>query len=328
MGNKVIQKAQPTHNQVHVDAVLTNLSVAYIQDTDQFIADKVFPQVPVNKQSDVYYVYDKQAWFKDDAQLRPPSTESAGGGYTLSTETYNCKIYAFHKDLDDRVMANYDNPLQPRRDSAEFVSHKLMLKREYTFMDKFLKTGVWGTDVDLDDADEDQWDDYSDSDPITYVTKKRREIYNKTGFKPNRMLIGGEVWDAIKDHPEILDRVKYTREAIDINPSLVARAFDLDDLVIAEGLYSDAAEGEDDINLTPFVDKKALLYFAPQRPSLLTPSAGYIFTWNNYTENAYALNTSSFYMEEIKSERIEGELAYDQKVVGQDLGLFMENVVS
>ena len=326
MANKVITKDQPTQNQVHVDAILTNLSVAYIQDTDQFIADKVFPQVPVSKQSDSYYVYDKQAWFKDDAQLRPPSTESAGGGYSLSTETYNALVYAFHKDLDDRVMANYDNPLQPRRDSAELVAHKLMLKREYTFMDKFLKSDVWGTDIDLDSSD-DQWSDYANSDPITYITQKRRDIYNETGFKPNRLLIGGEVWDSLKDHPEILDRVKYTREAIDINPSLVARAFDLDDIVIAEGLYSKAAEGETDLNLTPFVDKKALLYYAPRRPSLLTPSAGYIFTWNGYTDNAYAFNTSSFYMESIKSERIEGEMAYDQKVIGKDLGLFMENVV-
>lgn len=326
MANKVITKDQPTQNQVHVDAILTNLSVAYIQDTDQFIADKVFPQVPVSKQSDSYYVYDKQAWFKDDAQLRPPSTESAGGGYSLSTETYNALVYAFHKDLDDRVMANYDNPLQPRRDSAELVAHKLMLKREYTFMDKFLKSDVWGTDIDLDSSD-DQWSDYANSDPITYITQKRRDIYNETGFKPNRLLIGGEVWDSLKDHPEILDRVKYTREAIDINPSLVARAFDLDDIVIAEGLYSNAAEGETDLNLTPFVDKKALLYYAPRRPSLLTPSAGYIFTWNGYTDNAYAFNTSSFYMESIKSERIEGEMAYDQKVIGKDLGLFMENVV-
>lgn len=327
MANKVITKDQPTQNQVHVDAILTNLSVAYIQDTDQFIADKVFPQVPVSKQSDSYYVYDKQAWFKDDAQLRPPSTESAGGGYSLSTETYNALVYAFHKDLDDRVMANYDNPLQPRRDSAELVAHKLMLKREYTFMDKFLKSGVWGTDVDLNTDPDDQWSDYAESDPITFITQKRRDIYNETGFKPNRLLIGGEVWDSLKDHPEILDRVKYTREAIDINPSLVARAFDLDDIVIAEGLYSNAAEGETDLDLTPFVDKKALLYYAPRRPSLLTPSAGYIFTWNGYTDNAYAFNTSSFYMESIKSERIEGEMAYDQKVIGEDLGLFMENVV-
>jgi hypothetical protein len=34
---------QPTQSQVHVDAVLTNISVGYMQDAANFIADKVFP---------------------------------------------------------------------------------------------------------------------------------------------------------------------------------------------------------------------------------------------------------------------------------------------
>lgn len=336
MGNKVtIKKSQPTAREVHVDSVLTNISVAYLQDTADFIADQVFPLVPVNKKSDTYYVYDKQSWFLDEAERRAPSTESAGSGYRQSTETYNCEIYAFHKDLDNQTMSNYDNPLSPRRDSSELVSRKLLLKREKTFMESYLKTGVWGRDVDVS-SDSDEWDDYDNSDPITFVTQERRKVKNATGFKPNGLLIGGEVWDVLKDHPAILDRVKYTREAIDINPQLVARAFDLDKLVIAEGLYSDAQEfadfddrnDGDKIDLTPFVGKNGLLFYTPDSPSLLRPSAGYIFTWNQYTNNPYGMNVSAFYMDHIKSERIEGEMAYDQKVVGKDLGVFLENIVS
>ena len=45
----------PTLSQVHVDAILTNSSVAYIQAADNFIANKVFPIVPVDKQSDLYF---------------------------------------------------------------------------------------------------------------------------------------------------------------------------------------------------------------------------------------------------------------------------------
>ncbi len=48
--------AQPTASDVHVDAVLTNLSVAYIQEQDAYIATKVFPVIPVDKKSDKYYV--------------------------------------------------------------------------------------------------------------------------------------------------------------------------------------------------------------------------------------------------------------------------------
>ena len=66
---------QPTQSAVHVNRPLTMLSVAYAQAQSAFIADKVFPVVPVDKQSDLYYVYTKNDWFRDEAQVRPPATE-------------------------------------------------------------------------------------------------------------------------------------------------------------------------------------------------------------------------------------------------------------
>ena len=41
--------AQLTSGAVHIDAPLTNLTVAFVQDATGFIADKVFPRVPVDK---------------------------------------------------------------------------------------------------------------------------------------------------------------------------------------------------------------------------------------------------------------------------------------
>ena len=70
----------PTLSQVHVDAILTNASVAYIQSADNFIANKVFPIVPVDKQSDLYFKYTKEDWFRDDAKVRADGAEAAVAG--------------------------------------------------------------------------------------------------------------------------------------------------------------------------------------------------------------------------------------------------------
>lgn len=56
MNYTAIRKSQPTASDVHIDKPLTNISVAYIQNTNEFIADKVFPTVPVDKQTDKYFV--------------------------------------------------------------------------------------------------------------------------------------------------------------------------------------------------------------------------------------------------------------------------------
>jgi hypothetical protein len=58
--------------------------------------------------------------------------------------------------------------------------------------------------------------------------------------------------------------------------------------------------------------KSALLCYTPSAPSLMTPAAGYIFTWNGYLAgNSYGVRMKNFRMEHIASDRIEGEMTYD-----------------
>jgi hypothetical protein len=89
---------RPTPSDVHVNAPLTNISIAYIQRATQFIADRVFPIVPVTKQSDRYFVYTRADWLRSEVQLRGPASESAGGGWVLdNTPTYFADVWAVHK---------------------------------------------------------------------------------------------------------------------------------------------------------------------------------------------------------------------------------------
>lgn len=329
---EVINKGQPTLSEVHINKPLTNISVAYIQDASEYIASKIFPIVGVSKASDKYFTYDKNDWFRDEAQLRAPATESAGGGYNLSDDSYMCEVWAFHKDIDAQTESNYDEPLDADRDATEFVTQRLLLKRDKLFLDNFLTTSVWDTDkqggASGSSPDFVQWDDFTNSDPIGDITGWRRTVKKTTGLKPNKLLIGGLVWDKLKDHPDILERIKYTREALNINPSLVARAFDLDDIVIAEAIEATNNEGAT-AAYDHMVGDKALLYYTPRRASILQPAAGYIFAWTGYAgANAYGIGMDSFYMKAIKSRRIEGEMAFDIKKVGGDLAVYLYDVLS
>ena len=87
----------PSSNQTHVSRPLTNISVMYRQNAAGYVATKVFPTVPVAKQSDSYFKFEIADFLRDMAQIRGTSQESAGSGYNLATETYNAKPYAFHK---------------------------------------------------------------------------------------------------------------------------------------------------------------------------------------------------------------------------------------
>ena len=125
---------QPTRSDVHVDAILTNMSVAYMQESYAFIAANAFPTVPVNKQSDKYFVYDQSSFFRDSAQPRADGTESAGSGYGLSTASYATQVYALHKDIGDQVRENSDSPLNPDMDATRFLSQQMLIRQERIYV--------------------------------------------------------------------------------------------------------------------------------------------------------------------------------------------------
>ena len=314
---------QPTSSQVHVDAILTNISVAYMQKAENFIANKVFPIVPVEKQSDKYYSYTKNDWFRDEAQLRADATESAGGGYNLSTSSYSADVWAFHKDIGDQTRANADAPINVDREAAEFVTSRLLLKMETEWVSSFFGTGVWATDSTPSNL----WSDYTNSDPLGDVEDGKRSILSTTGFEPNTLVLGYDVFKELKNHPDLVDRIKYTSSSV-ITADMMARMFDIERVLVSKSVKATNNEGAAGAyNFT--AGKNALLCYSAPAPGLLQPSAGYVMSWTGVSGGlGQTIGTSRLRMDSVKADRIEGEMAFDMKVVASDLGYFFSAVVA
>ncbi len=319
---------QPTASDVHVNMPLTQISIAFLQDQSDFVADKVFPNVPVTKQSDRYYQYDKKQWFRSDAAKRAPATESAGSGFTIdNTPTYYCDVRAIHKDVDDQIRANADGPIDMDRDATEFVTRDLALGREITWTAQYFAAGIWtGSSTGTDVTPAVLWD-ASGSTPIEDMRKELIAVKKKTGFKPNTVVIGEEVWNVLQDHPDFLERIKYTQRAI-VSVDLLAAVLGIDRVLIAGAIADRAGEGAAD-DMDFLLGSNVLLAYSAPRPSLLQPTAGYTFSWTGYLgAGAQGNRISRFRMEHLKADRVEGEMAYDQKVVANEMASFMVGVIS
>src|SRR6516165_5287517 len=99
---------QPTVQDVHVAAALTQIATAYFQDESFYVADKVFPLIPCVHQTDKYFRWKKDDLYRDEAKLRADATESAGSGINLDTATYSANVWALHQDIGPQVRANAD----------------------------------------------------------------------------------------------------------------------------------------------------------------------------------------------------------------------------
>lgn len=336
--------AMLTPNQVHLDQPLTNLTIAYLQSTTSFIADRVFPRVPVSKKTDKYYIYNR-ADFNRTGQVQPraPRTMAPRVGMSLSTDSYAIDVFSLSTDFDFETLANEDTALNIRSAGATMLTHQLLIDREIKFFDTYFKTGVWGTEyTGVANADNDtaaevtQWSDYTNSTPIVDVTNAMRAMQLKSGgFKPNVMVIGKEVRDVLINHPDILDRLNggatVTNTAL-VTDAKLAEIFGVEELLISEAVKNTAAEGLAESN-SFIASKSAALYYRAPSAGLMVPSAGYIFTWSELDNaSGYGVDIRSYNGDFLRvqgiAELLEANMAYDHKVVGTELGVFFATIVA
>jgi len=322
----------PTSADLNYNQVLTDFSIAFVQDDSAFVAGQVFPVVPTEHQSGSYKKYLRGDWFRDDAEERSPGTESSGQGWALDTDgTFFNRVYGNHVDVDDQTRANYREPIDADRDGTNLVTQRLLLKREIKWANQYFKAGVWTTDYTgvpgAPAANQvKQWDQ-AGSTPIEDVATLVLLVEALTGKVINTMVIHPKVFNALKNHAEILDRIKYTQRGI-VTLELLASLFELDKVLIARGIVNSAKKGVADA-MGFVMSKGAFLCYAEPAPGIMKASAGYIFAWTGYAgAEAYAPAISNFRMQHLKSDRIEGEMAFDPEVVAPDLGIFIASAVS
>lgn len=324
---------QPGLNQVHVDAALTNFSIAYMQDATNFVADVVFPNVPVEHKSDKYFKFSKDAFLRAGGKQIPFGQEAPRGGFQLSTDNYDVgSPWRWGFDLTPDIAANADAGVNIDQAASAFVMNGLLVQREVNWASNFFATSIWGTDK-TGGTDFAQWNDDANSDPITDISNGRGQILSSTGYLPNTMVVSFYVHEALKKHPLIVDRFKYT-SSDSINEAMLARLFEVDRYVVAKAVQATSQEGET-VSTALVLGKHALLCYSAPAPSLLAHSAGYTFVWSKLTGlNNLGVATFRYPMPHLgvsaagTTERIEGQYSYVHKVTGSDLGYFFASAVS
>jgi hypothetical protein len=331
-----------TPSSVHIDAPLTNLTIAFLQDANGFIADRVFPKVSVSKKTDKYYIYNRADFNRTgQVQARAPRTQAPRVGMTLSQDAYSAEVFSLATDFDFETLANEDASLDIRSAGAQMLTHQLLIDREIKWANTYFAGGVWGTDWDgvassPSSVQVIQWSNYSTSTPIQDVTNIMRTVQLKSGgFKPNVMVVGKEVRDVLVNHPTILARLNggatVTNTAL-VTDAKLAEIFGVEEFMVMETVKNTAAEGLTEANA--FIGGKlAAFYYRPRSSGLMIPSAGYTFTWDDL-ENAsgHGITIKSYRGDYLAidgvAEVLEANLAYDHKVVSADLGAVIDSVIA
>ena len=342
-----IEKAQPTLADVHVSTELTNLSIAYIQQLSAFAAGGT-GTFGVALPSGFYTEYDKGDFFRatPDSLLRAPNTESSGGGFKVKqTSSYLAKVYSFHKDVDEQLMAT-QTVGDPVDDATRWVIQILTLSREILWDSIVMATGVWtGSDTGNDQVGiaaapgADQfifWDDAAGT-PRKDIGEQAVSIHEKSGLWPNWFICQPRVLFALLINAEIVDAFKHTTAGATPTLDALGRTLMVDavpgvqtpKVAIAGGVQTTSAEGATDA-ISYITGKKAILAHVAPNPGLYTPSAWINFVWTGLL----GANAFGFRMKDLENEmtatphRVEGDMAFDIKRVAVQLGVLFDAAVA
>ena len=304
-----------------------NVALGYFQDY-QFDPFRVFPMVPTKQSSGYIAKYTKEDWLRigdPDEYIRVGPTESRGDTFARDKQPYVLFPRAFHDDVTKEDREDYDNPYDPVRDSTLFVINRLGLVMVQMFVNQYLGTGIWGTEKDGSGADFTQWN-AADSTPVSDVLTWKKEVKEITGFEPNRLAISQDVYVALRTNSSVKDQLKVTDDKV-VTAGALKRLMDLEDLIIIDAVKTTAKKGESATSSnTGFVASgKALLVFAPPRPSKKMPSAGYHLVKGGKK----GIMTKTIPLPQLNDAlRIEGEIKVSPIQLASDLGVYAYNVLS
>lgn len=330
---------QPTPSSVHVDAIMTNVSIRY--SNSLYIWSRVFPSVPVVKQSDKYFIFRKGPWFRDEAGVRGPGAPAPRGGYIVANDNYFAENYAFAVPIPDETRDNADAPLRPDINATQFATDKIELRMERLVATSVMKLGVWTGQADKDVNG--TWAAGTTNTFIKDVFDARESIRKSIGRRPNTFLMDSKTFAQLAQESTVLDRIKYTGTNLQpamVTPSMIAAIFGLNEVIIGDTIYSNADEKADgtDFNGVDIWELNAgkggaFLFYKTAAPALDEPNAGYSIVWiNPNIQNTGVANVNGRRVVRWRENSehqdvVEASQAMVPKVTGTDCGAFFQDTI-
>ena len=310
-----------TGRALHIDTFLSNMAIGY--RPQGFIADMIFPTVPVDKQSNVYPVFDRGDRTRIENTTRAPGTRARIVTEGIGSGTYFCKNYALATPLVLEDKVNMDavlyNGLANGR--ATYLLDKLLLDWERRVA--LLVTS--GSNVGSYSAVTSAWNGAGN--PIGNLNTALDNVQNSTGYRPNRIVMGLDAWKAFRRDSNVRNLIFGTNNGGGYpNTAQVAQLLDVDDVMIGGAFYNSKEEGQTETLSRIWADN-VLAYYAPSAPAIDRPSFAYNFRWSdpgipNLQVERHPYDTRT------KSEDIEVGFYQDEKVTAASYGFLLTAVNS
>ncbi|TFB85843.1 hypothetical protein E3O44_12640 [Cryobacterium algoricola] len=307
----------------YIDPVLTNLSQKYTNESEDFIARKLFPVITVPKPSGKYWAYNK-----DNLRAGGTNIDLRTGRSKTSEVTFGKSLkdfgplqeHALKDFISKDELAFVDSPLDIETDSVENLNEIMTLAEEISLATMLRDITIVTNNITLSGTS--QFSDYVNSDPFTTIKNRVIAQRNSSFKRPNTIAFGWDVWLQLVDHPKLLARIQYNRDGVLLPADLVKlfSPYGITQVFIGAAMYDATTEGQTGTP-TSVWGKDIIIGYVTSTPSLRAVNGGYTL---QLREGKYV---DKWFETDPKGEYVRNNDYYDQMLFASELFSLIKNAV-
>lgn len=241
--NAELRKKFLSAGQVHVDSVLTSLSIQYANEA--YIGMDLLPELQVPKLSGIYFIYDRRNRLAAPDDKLGARSRANEVNETRSTASYACEAYGLQDFVDLDMLENQDAPLSEMVDAVASVNELLALKRETRQATVITNAANYSSTNKLTLATGSTSWKNGGGNPILNLQTANAALWSGRGATKKVAAMDIFTWNELARHPLMLDLFKYGGSAPGLmKPSMFADFFGIDEVLIAEARNDGANEAQ------------------------------------------------------------------------------------
>ncbi|MFZ1290770.1 MAG: hypothetical protein WAR79_11810 [Melioribacteraceae bacterium] len=294
--------------------VLSELARGY--SNAEHIGTKIFPVVEVTKEGGKVPLFSKEAFkiYNTERAIRAASNQISPD--SRSTVDFVLTEHDLSYPIDYRELDEDDMNLKMH--ATNVVTSGINLRLEKQIADLIQNTANYPATNRITLTTGSGFNQ-SASNPIQIIDDAKNAVRAQIAKHPNVAVLGAATYSALKNHPAIVDRIKYTMNAV-VTEDLLKQLLTFEELYVGNAVYSN--DSGDNVDL--FGDFMGLYYIpkaqTKEKRSYYEPSYGYTFKKKLYP-------VVDFFDRDGKVLFVRSTDIFVPRIVGPDAGFLISNTV-
>lgn len=261
-----------------IDPILTTVAQGYRNAA--FVGSALFPAVPVDQRGGKIVAFGKED-FMIYRTARAPGANTPRVQFGYSPAAYALEQHALEGQVPMEQMQEARQV--PGIDQGQIAVRKVQniigLRLEKAQADLATAAANYPTGNKATLSGTAQWSDYTGtSNPSKDIETAKEAIRAKVGLRANTVVLGAAVFAALKLHPAIIDRIKYTGRDV-VTVELLASLWDVQRVLVGDAVYASDAGAFSDVwgkfAVVAYTDMAGL-------PDMGVPTFGYTYQLRGY----------------------------------------------